>query len=51
MADNVTLPVTGTGTATPVIATDEVASVHYQEVKLVDATKGTTTAIASGDGS
>lgn len=34
MADNVTIPATGTGTATPVIATDDVSSVHYQKVKL-----------------
>jgi hypothetical protein len=33
-ADNITLPTTGTGTATPVIATDDVSSVHYQIVKL-----------------
>lgn len=34
MADNVTLPATGTGTAAPVIATDDVAGVHYQAVKI-----------------
>lgn len=34
MADNVTLPATGTGTATPVIAADDVSSVFYQRVKL-----------------
>lgn len=34
MADNVTIPTTGSGTATPLIATDDVASVHYQKVKL-----------------
>ena len=34
MADNVTIPTTGTGTATPVIATDDVASVHYQKIKI-----------------
>lgn len=36
MADNVTIPASGTGTATPVIATDDISSVHYQKVKLVD---------------
>jgi hypothetical protein len=34
MADNVTIPATGGGTATPVIATDDVGGVHYQEVKI-----------------
>lgn len=34
MADNVTIPASGTGTATPVVATDDVGGVHYQKVKL-----------------
>ncbi|MDH5244849.1 MAG: hypothetical protein OEW98_00245 [Betaproteobacteria bacterium] len=34
MADNVTIPATGSGTATPVVATDDVAGVHFQKVKL-----------------
>lgn len=34
MADNVTIPASGTGTATPVIATDDVSSVHYQKIKI-----------------
>lgn len=34
MADNVTIPASGTGTATPVVATDDVSGVHYQRVKL-----------------
>lgn len=38
MADNVTIPATGSGTATPVIAADDVAGVQYQRVKLVDGT-------------
>lgn len=38
MADNITIPTTGSGTATPVIATDDVSGVHYQYVKLVDGT-------------
>lgn len=36
MADNVTIPASGTGDATPVVATDDVAGVHYQYVKLAD---------------
>ena len=34
MADNVVIPATGGGTATPVIATDDVGGVHYQAVKI-----------------
>lgn len=34
MADNVTIPATGTGTSMPVVATDDVAGVHYQKVRL-----------------
>ena len=45
MADNVTLPTTGTGTATPVVATDDEGGVHYQKVKLADGTSGSTAAI------
>lgn len=33
MSDTVTIPASGTGTATPVIATDDIAGVHYQRVK------------------
>lgn len=52
MADDVTLPTTGTGTATPVVATDQVAgSQHYQRVKLTDGTADSTTHIQSGVGS
>lgn len=40
MADNVTIPASGTGTATPVIATDDIASVHYQRIKLVGGADG-----------
>lgn len=36
MADNVTTPTTGTGTATPIIATDDVAGVHFQRMKISD---------------
>lgn len=38
MSDNVTIPTTGSGTATPVIATDDVGGVHYQYMKLADGT-------------
>jgi hypothetical protein len=46
LADNVTIPATGAGTATPVVATDDVVGVHYQRVKLVDGTLDSTAAIA-----
>ena len=36
MADNVTIPATGTGSATPSIATDDVGGQHYQRMKLTD---------------
>jgi len=50
MADNVTIPTTGSGTATPVVATDDVAGVHFQKVKLIDGTADASTAIAAGGG-
>lgn len=40
MADNVTIPAQGTGSTTPVIATDDVSSVHYQRVKLTGGADG-----------
>lgn len=43
MADNVTTPTTGTGTATPVIATDDVSGVHYQRMKITDGTADSAT--------
>lgn len=46
MADNVTIPTTGSGTATPVIATDDVASVHFQKVKLDVGADGATDPVA-----
>ncbi len=42
MADTLKYSEPGTGVA---IATDEVSDVHYQEMKLVDSTKGSTTPI------
>lgn len=50
MADNVTIPATGSGTATPVIATDDITSVHHQLVKIEWGPDGTAnqTDVASG---
>lgn len=42
-ADDVTLPAQGTGTTTPVIATDEVSSRHFQKIKLVYGADGAAT--------
>ena len=50
MADNVTLPASGTGTATPVIATDDVGGVHYQRVKPDLGGDGATVAVSVGAG-
>lgn len=50
MADNVTLPATGTGTADVIVATDKIAGVDYQQVKLVDGTLDSTTVIVAGGG-
>lgn len=46
MADNVTIPASGSGTATPVIATDDVSGVHYQKVKLDLGGDGATTPVS-----
>ncbi len=48
MADNVTIPATGSGTATPVVATDEVSSAHYQRVKLDGGGDGLSVPIVAG---
>jgi len=51
MADNITIPASGTGTATPLVATDEIqvsgtaTLAHVQFVKLVDGTLNGTGAI------
>lgn len=50
MADNPTLPATGTGTADLVQATDDCAGVHYPKVKIADGTADSTTMVAVGDG-
>lgn len=34
MVDNVTIPATGSGTATPVVATDDIGGVHHQLMKV-----------------
>ena len=49
MVDNVTIPASGTGTATPVVATDDIAGVHYQKVKLFDGTADSTVAVGAVD--
>src|SRR6185503_5652322 len=33
-ADNVTIPATGSGSATPIVATDDVSTAHYQRMKI-----------------
>lgn len=43
MADNVTIPATGSGDATPIVATDKIGGVDYQRVKLTWGTDGTAT--------
>jgi len=46
LADTITIPATGSGTATPVVATDDAgAAGHVQVVKLAIATDGSATAI------
>lgn len=45
---NVKIPATGAGDATPTIATDTVAGVEFQKVKLIDGTVGQTTPIPGG---
>jgi len=48
MADNVTLPATGTGTGTPIIAADDVSSVMYQRIKLDGGGDGATVPFVAG---
>lgn len=48
MADNITIPTTGSGTATPSVATDDVGGVHYQEVKLDGGGNGVSLPIVAG---
>ena len=50
MADNVTLPLKGQGDVTARTATEDIAGTHFQKVKLIDGTAGSTTALPlSGD--
>jgi hypothetical protein len=50
MADNVTIPATGSGTATPVIAADDIAGVQYQRVKIGLGADGAATDALGGAG-
>lgn len=47
MADNTTLPATGTGTADIIVATDKIAGVDYQRVKVTWGVDGTATDAAA----
>ena len=50
MADNVTLPLKGQGDVTARTATEDITGTHFQKVKLIDGTAGSTTALPlSGD--
>lgn len=49
MADNVTIPLTGAGDATAVVATDEVGGAQHQYVKLEFGADGTATKVSSSD--
>ena len=49
MADNVTIPLTGSGDATAVVATDEVGGAQHQYVKLEFGADGTATKVSSSD--
>lgn len=44
MADNVTLPLTGTGDSTAAVAAEDIGGVHYQRVKIISASAGATAA-------
>lgn len=50
MANNVTIPPSGTGTATPVVATDDVGGVHYQKIKLDLGGDGVSVPVSAGAG-
>jgi len=49
MADNVTIPLTGSGDATAIVATDEVGGAQHQYVKLEFGADGTATKVSSSD--
>lgn len=44
MADNVTLPLTGSGDSTAAVAAEDIGGVHYQRVKIISAAAGSTAA-------
>jgi hypothetical protein len=44
MADNVNLPLTGSGGTTATVAAEDISGVHYQRIKLIDAAAGSTAA-------
>ncbi len=48
MADDITLPAQGTGTSTPIVATDEVGSAHYQRMKLDAGGAGVSVPVVAG---
>lgn len=48
MTDNVTLPTSGTGSVAPVIATDDVAGVQFQKVKLDGGGDGLSVPVVAG---
>lgn len=45
MANNVTIPAQGVGDSTPIVATEQIATAHYQKIKLFDATPASTNAL------
>ncbi len=52
MSDNVTIPVTGTGDVSPIIAADDVSGVKFQQIKIDGGTNGVSTPVVAGtDGS
>ena len=50
MADNITIPPTGSGTATPVVSTDDIGGFHHQRVKLGLGADGTAITASADDG-
>ena len=48
MADNVVIPATGSGDATPIVATDQVGTAHYQRMKLDGGGDGVSVPIVAG---
>lgn len=48
MADNVVIPATGSGDATPTVATDDVGGAHYQKIKVDGGGDGLSVPIVAG---